>query len=109
DADLVWSLFNAIKARENLEIAAGNTAENGAGNCYMLAEDRGFFRRVATIGQGSFGREIGLLFAALYNSVDMRGYLPAHYRAHKPHEPFGVTQLAVTNGLHDDNEGVVNA
>ena len=60
------------------------------------------------VGKGHSGIQIGLVAARLHVIVDLRGYVPADDGAHVTHQALGFAQLALLNGLDDDQEHIVH-
>jgi hypothetical protein len=107
-ADLFLGFFIQIKAGEHLAITLGEFLKDTTHEVHFLVERGALFRIIAAVRHPDANVQMQLLTTAVYDVIDMRGDLPPNYSAHEAHETFGFPQIPASNGLHHDQESIVN-
>src|ERR1700738_847875 len=97
-----------VKAGQNFAIPARASLQNRGRELFFLAADNESLGIETPVGDSTAGFNVDLLPARLNRRFDVSRYLPPDDRAHEPHQPFGFSQVALPDRLHNDEEAIVH-
>jgi hypothetical protein len=106
--DLILTLLINIKPGQGLSVPLRRLSEDLPDESDSLAEDRRLLGISTRIRCAHNGIELRLFAPVVYHSVDLCRHLPADYSAHESHQPLRFPQLSPANGLHHNQEGIVD-
>jgi hypothetical protein len=108
-ANLLLGLLEDVKAVENIPVAAGDAVQHLPRDVDSLTRHEAVFGVVPPVGHRKERvLEIHTASALVYGHVDGRRNLTLHYGSYVPHKPFRLTEIAVADGLRDDQETIVD-
>ena len=97
-----------VETNQNLAVTAGHLGENLQHEVYPFPPHGIVFGVGGAVDEDNAGVDIGLLAADLHRVIDVCGDLAADNRPHEAHQAVGLPQFPRCNGLHDDQEGIVD-
>src|SRR5260221_14408418 len=102
------ALLVEVEAGENLTIARREFFQNAPDQADALAEDGTLFRTSVRIGDAEGCIRVHVVATVLYHAIDVRGDGAADDGTDEAHQAFGLAQLSPADGLHYDQERIVN-